>query len=220
MRLFYLLFSLGILGAQAPVDTAVHSVSYVEVMPSSRAIAVAALKQYRNLSSKDGGFVRVEIFEQVGVPGHFSIVETWADQKSFEAHRMAALTTGMLGKLDSIRTSDYDLRPYKSLTVGSARAANNNAIYIVAHIDEAGGQAKAPVLLRQLAEASRNDDGNLRFDVLQHAMRPNHFTVVEAWQSQKALDSHAAAEHTKQYRNALAPITGSPIDQRLYKVVD
>src|SRR5258705_12939253 len=115
----------------------------------------------------------------------------------------------MLGKLEPIRTSDYDLRPHKMLTAGSHAAANNNAIYIIAHIDEAGGQAKAPVLLRQLAEDSRKDDGNLRFDVLQHVTRANHFTVIEAWQNQKALDAHAAAAHTKQYRNDLGPVTGS-----------
>ena len=32
-------------------------------------------------------------------------------------------------------------------------------------------------------------------------MRANHFTVVEAWQNQKALDDHAAAAHTRQYRD-------------------
>lgn len=221
MRLLYLLFSSVILGTQAPVDTAVHAVTYVEVMPSSKAVAVAALKQYRDTSRRDEGLVRLDVFEQVGVPGHFSIVETWADQKSFDAHRMAAHTTQMLSKLEPIRISDYDLRPYKTLAVGSARAAaNDQAIYVVAHIDEAGGRAIAPGLLRQLAEASRKDEGNLRFDVLQHMMRANHFTVVEAWQSQRALDAHAAAAHTRQYRDSLGPITGSPLDQRSYKVVE
>lgn len=221
MRLLYLLFSTVILGAQAPTDTTVHGVTYVEVMPSSKAVAVAVLKQYRDTSRKDEGFVRLEIFEQIGQPGHFSIVETWADQKSFDAHRMAAHTTQMLSKLESIRISDYDQRPYRTLAVGPARAAaNDQAIYVVAHIDEAGGRANAPGLLRQLAEASRKDEGNLRFDVLQHMMRANHFTVVEAWQSQRALDAHAAAAHTRQYRDGLGPITGSPLDQRLYKVVE
>ena len=73
---------------------------------------------------------------------------------------------------------------------------------------------------RRLADASRRDEGNLQFDVLQHAMRANHFTIVETWQNQKALDAHAAAEHTRQYRDALQPISGSPLDERLYKVVE
>jgi quinol monooxygenase YgiN len=71
-----------------------------------------------------------------------------------------------------------------------------------------------------LAEASRKEPGCLRFDVLQHTMRANHFTVVEVWENQKALDAHAAAAHTKQYRGVLQPISGSPLDERVYKTVE
>ena len=59
-----------------------------------------------------------------------------------------------------------------------------------------------------------------RFDVFQHAMRANHFTVIEEWQTAKTIETHAAATHTKEYRNSLGPIAGSPLDERLYKVVE
>jgi quinol monooxygenase YgiN len=76
------------------------------------------------------------------------------------------------------------------------------------------------VLLARLAEASRQEAGNLRFDVVQHTMRANHFTVIEAWRNQQALDAHVAAAHTKQYRDTLQPMTGSPLDERVYKAID
>ena len=76
------------------------------------------------------------------------------------------------------------------------------------------------MLLENLAEASRREPGNLRFDVLQHAMRGNHFTVVEQWQDEAALDAHVAAAHTREYRDALQPLTGSPLDERVYTAVD
>ncbi len=72
-------------------------------------------------------------------------------------------------------------------------------------------------------ENSRNtiqETGNLRFDVLQHAMRANHFTVIEGWQTAKTVEKHARATHTKEYRNLLAPIAGGPLDERLYKLVE
>jgi hypothetical protein len=34
------------------------------------------------------------------------------------------------------------------------------------------------------------------------------------------LDAHAAAAHTRQYRDELQPMTGSPLDERVYKVVE
>jgi quinol monooxygenase YgiN len=71
-----------------------------------------------------------------------------------------------------------------------------------------------------VAEASRQERGVLRYDVLQHVMRANHFTVVETWANQAAYDAHAAAPHTKQYRETMVPVTGSPLDERIYKAVE
>ena len=74
-------------------------------------------------------------------------------------------------------------------------------------------------MLARLAELSRSEQGNLRFDVLQHAQRGNHFTVVEHWRSDAALDEHVAAAHAREYRDALQPLTGSPLDERVYTAI-
>jgi len=212
---------MSVLQAPATTDTTVYTVGYVDVMPASKATAVTAFKQYREASRKEEGFVRLELFEQAGRPGHLSIIETWASQKASDAHAAAASTKDWRAKLDPIRLSDYDQRPYKTLSLGPAPAApNDRATVVITHVDIGGQGTNAADLLRRLAEASRKEDGNQRFDVLQHTMRANHFTVIETWQSQKALDAHAAAASTRQYRDGLAPISGSPLDERIYKVVD
>src|SRR2546426_8356005 len=56
-------------------DPAFYAVSFVEVMPGSKAAAVAALKQYRDASRKDEGFISLELFEQIGWTAHFALVE-------------------------------------------------------------------------------------------------------------------------------------------------
>lgn len=211
--------------AQAPADTTFYAVSYVEVRPSGRTTMTGALRQYRDASRNDDGHLRIDAFEQVGWPGHFAIVETWRDQKAFEAHSAAPHTKQFQDALLPIRVSGYDQRPYRTLTVAPAASpGSGQAVHIVAHVDAApsaqGGKADAVTLLRRLADASRKEPGNLRFDVLQHVMRGNHFTVVESWQNQSALDAHAAASHAKQYRDELQPISGSPLDERLYKAVE
>jgi quinol monooxygenase YgiN len=220
-RLLLLWIGTMILGAQTAADTSVYAVAYVEVMPASKGAAVSAFKQYREASRKEEGFVRLELFEQAGWPGHFTLIESWANQRALDTHATAPHTKDWRGKVDAIRLSDYDQRPYKTLSViaGSA-SANDRAAYVIAHVDIGGQGSNAPELLRRLAEASRKENGNLRFDVLQHAMRANHFTVIEAWQNEKALDAHTTAAHTRQYRDALGPIAGSPLDQRLYKVAE
>ena len=124
-------------------------------------------------------------------------------------------------EIDSMRLSDYDQRPYKTLSLGTAHNdASSPGTFVITHVDIGGQGTNATDLLRKLAEASRKEDGNLRFDVLQHTMRANHFTVIEEWRTAKTIEAHAAAAHTKEYRNGLAPIAGSPLDERLYKVVE
>ena len=110
---------------------------------------------------------------------------------------------------------------YKTLSLGAAHDdGNSRSTFVITHVDIGGQGTNAADLLRKLADASRKEEGNLRFDVLQHAMRANHFTVIEEWRTEKAVEAHAAATQTKEYRNSLAPIAGSPLDERLYKAVE
>ena len=128
--------------------------------------------------------------------------------------------TQLMEGLAPIRVSNYDQRPYKTLTVGPApAAAGGRAVSVVSHVD-VNQDPKVPAMLRRLAEASRQEPGNLRFDVVQHMMRANHFTVVETWRDQQAFDAHVAAAHTRQYRDEVQPMTGSPLDERTYKTIE
>jgi len=204
----------------APADPTFHAVSYVETRASSAKAAVDALRRYRDASRTSDGFIRIEIFEQIGRPGHFVVLEAWRDQQAFDA-RNPALQKQLLDSLEPIRVSGYDQRPYKTLSTAAVTTApGGDAVYVISHVDVAPtSPIQAPELLRKHAEASRKEPGNLRFDVVQHTMRGNHFTVVEAWRNQQALDAHVAAAHTREYRDTLQPGTGSPLDERVFKAV-
>jgi quinol monooxygenase YgiN len=220
-RLLLLLVSTMILGAQAPPERTAYSVAYVEILPASRTAAIAAVKQYIDASRKDDGFQRIEFFEQVGRPAHFCIIETWANGGDLESHAASAHAKDFRSKIEAMSLSDYDQRPYKTLSLGAAHNdGSNRGTFVITHVDIGGQGTNAAELLRKLADDSRQEEGNLRFDVLQHTMRANHFTVIEEWQTAKAIERHAAAAHTKEYRHSVGPILGSPLDERFYKAVD
>jgi quinol monooxygenase YgiN len=204
--------------AQAPADTTFYSVSYIEVKPSSRTVATGLLKQYRELVRRDSNNIRTEVFEQADRPAHFLIVETWNSPAAFDARstQRKQLTDAM----ESMRTSGWDTRPYKTLTVASGtNEATPKSVYVISHVDVAP-DPKIAGMLTALATTSRLEEGNIRFDVLLHTMRSNHFEVIETWQSQKALDNHTQAAHTKKYRDDLQASLGSPLDERIYKVIE
>src|SRR5262245_30539040 len=183
-RSLYLLFSIAIpvLGfaqatrADEASDAAVYVVSYIEVAPPSQGEAATLLKQYREASRKDAGNMRLEVLQQSGRPDHFALVAVWQDQKAFEAHGMAAHTAQLRDKLQPLRVSPQDERVHKGLAVGATLAAPPaGATYVVTHADAVPpAKDEALVLLKQLAEVSRKDNGNVRFEVLQQSSRQNH----------------------------------------------
>jgi quinol monooxygenase YgiN len=209
-------------GADDTREAAVYVVAYLEVMPSSTGEAAALLRQYREASRKDEGNLRLEVLQQSGRPDHFAIVELWQDEKAFAGHGMAAHRRQFHEQLGPLRASPYDERPHQGLARSSTPAARaERAAYVLTHADAIPpARDEALALLKQLAEASRTDHGSIRFEVLQQSSRPNHFTLVELWQNQKALEAHTMAAHTRQFREQFQPLTGSLYDERLYLALD
>jgi quinol monooxygenase YgiN len=208
--------------AEEASAAAVYVVSYIEVMPPSTSEAAALLRQYREASRTDDGNMRLEVLQQSGRPDHFALVETWQDQPAFEAHGMTAHTTQLRTKLQPLRVSPPDERVHKGLAVGAMLAAPAaGATYVVTHADAIPpAKDDALALLRQLAEESRKDDGNVHFEVLQQSSRQNHCTIVEVWKDPQALEAHTMAAHTRQFRDKFQPMSGSLYDERLYKTID
>ena len=209
-------------GTDVTSEAIIYAVAYIEVMPPSIADAAALLKQYREASRLDVGRVRLEVLQQCDRPTHFAIVETWQDQKAFEAHGREAHTRALHERLQPLRTSPYDERLHQGFSLGSAPASGSaGAIYTLTHADAIPpAKDDAMAALKQLAEASRQEVGGLGFEVLQQRSRLNHFTIVEVWRDRRSLEAHAMAAHTRRFREQFQPMSGSLYDERLYQALD
>src|SRR5262249_49513643 len=101
------------------------------------------------------------------------------------------------------------------LVASVARAQNAGPIYVLRFMEVApGAQKQGADLLKPLQDASRKEAGAMRFDLLQRTSPVNQFVIYEAWKDQQALDAHMAAEHTKHFNEAVAPLLLAPIDDR------
>jgi len=210
--------ALGVTDVAQADDAIFYTATYVEVVPPSTAQAAALLRQYREASRKDEGNLRFEVFQRIDRPNQFAIVAAWKSQKAFEAHGAAAPAREFRAKLPPLLASPNDERLHIGLSVGTAPATNGGGtLYVVTHVDVIPPRKDDSLgLLKQLAEDSRKEAGNLRFDVVQQTNRPNHFTVVEAWKDRAAFDAHGMAAHTRRFREQLAPMSGALYDERLY----
>ena len=59
----------------------------------------------------------------------------------------------------------------------------------------------------------------MRFELFEQMGRPGHFAVVESWRDQSVFDLRSG-EAQKQLQGTLQPLTGSPLDERVYKTVE
>jgi quinol monooxygenase YgiN len=91
-------------------------------------------------------------------------------------------------------------------------------IYVVTHVDIIPPQKDAGTkLVQQYVVDTRKDPGVVRIEAGAEISRGNHISLVEVWQSRKTFDEHVAAAHTRQFRQQIDPMLGSPYDERLHQ---
>jgi quinol monooxygenase YgiN len=207
MRLTHLILNLTVLAlsavlpvhAEEAVNAPVYVVTYFEVAPAATAQVAAAAGKFVEASRKEAGNAAYDIFEEIGRPSRFAILEAWRDKSSLDAHNAAAPSTAFRNEAQPVMVSPFSVRSFGGLSVAAPSGRGGaDGVYVLTHVDVfPAGKDQAVVLVKELAEAGRKDDGNLLFDVLQQDGRPNHFTLVEAWRDRKAFDASVMAAHTK-----------------------
>jgi quinol monooxygenase YgiN len=212
------------LESSSPAQTsqAVYVATYVDVQLSSTNEGLVIIQQYRKASRAETGNAGVDVVQEIGRPNRFVIVEVWKDRSSFESHQQAEHTVQFRTRLKAIHNSPYDQRVHQGFAIDPRPLASKPDMwFVVTHVDVPPPRRDATeALLKRLAEESRNDGGNVRYDVFQQAPQTNHFTVFAVWNNRKAFDSHEAKADTRQFREALGPMLGAPYDERLYRPVN
>ena len=104
--------------------------------------------------------------------------------------------------------------------ISAQDAGMRDRIYVVTHVDTLPGNGPGAKLLQQYAAESRKDKGAVRIELYVQISRTNHFSLVEVWENQQAFEAHEAAPHTKQFREQIQPMLGSPFDERLHQIVE
>ena len=222
----FLVLSPGIVAAPAVAADTAYVVTYFETGASHTGKARSLLQQLARASRREAGSVRFEVLQRIAHPDQFVILEAWKNKDAHAAHAGAEHTRTFREKLQALLRGPYDERPHIALAVASTPAmstgeAKKAAIYAVTHVDIVPKEKDTGVgLVKQLSEDGRKDGGNVRFEALTQASRPNHMTVVEIWSGKQPLEAHAVAAHKKAFREKLMPLSGSLYDERFYRAVD
>jgi quinol monooxygenase YgiN len=228
-------------------------VTYIEVAPAEVKKAADLIRKHSAASKKQAGNLRFEALQGTGRRNHFLLLEAWQDQSARDAHAKTERTIAFRKGLQPLLYSPYDERPHAGLVAADpskiARGGSGN-VYVVTHVDiipteqfppckrqvnESGPCGNA--LVEKVVADSRKHAGNMRFDALTQASRPNHMTIVEMWRSAKDQEAHTVHADTKRFREGLSgvapgsgvaadplfvinPLSGSLYDEQLYALID
>jgi quinol monooxygenase YgiN len=203
-------------------DDAVHSATYIEVLPSeaqsAKSGAALELERYRDVSRREAGNLHFDALIELGRPNRFVILQAWRNAAALDAHDKADGTIRYRQAIATMQSAPPDSRANAALFLHPDSHENHpGAIYVATHIDVTNDHKDdCAALLRAMSEETIKEPGNLRYDVFAQKNRPNHFTVVEAWSDRTALADHAAAAHTRTFRQQLLPMQGALYDERIY----
>ena len=205
----------------APAQTSnamLYVATYFDVQLSSTGQGISLIKQYREASRMEQGNSNIDVVQEIARPNRFVIIEVWKDPSSFEAHERAEHTVQFRARLKAIYNTPFDQRVHLGFAIDPRPpAVERGVVSVVTHVDVPPQRKdETESLLKGLAEESRKDEGNVRYEVFQQtAPRTNHFTIFAVWKDRKAFDAHETKAHTRQFREALGPMLGAPYDERL-----
>jgi quinol monooxygenase YgiN len=225
MRAFVRAMLLVVLACTLPLPAAhaqggmVYLVGYVEVRPDAADAAARLLARHGSESRAAGGNLRFDVLREIGRPERFAVVEAWKDQAAVDEHGRAAGTLRLRDDLAAITDAPWDKRGAIGLAVGPTGDKDAaGAVYVLTHVDVVPKfRDDTLALLKGLRTDATGEPGNLNYEIWQQANRANHFTVVEEWANDKAVDDHVTAPHTRKFREALVPMQGALYDERRYR---
>lgn len=97
---------------------------------------------------------------------------------------------------------------------------SNQTIRVVARftaIPEKVDEVRA--ILIALIEPTCQENGCIKYELLQNSAEPTDFTFVEEWTSKAALDAHLASTHIAIALDKLEGLIATEPDIRLYKLL-
>jgi quinol monooxygenase YgiN len=207
--------------APPPVDGPRYVVTYLEVMPTAVAEGLKLVRQVRDATRSEAGNLRAEALQRIGLPRQFVLLEAWTSEATALAHAKATAAQ-FRDKIRAIENAPMDVRSHSALSVGPITLRGGAAVIaVVTHVDVIPPQREGgSALVKQLADDSRKDDGNLCFEAVTQTNRQNHFTVIELWRNHEAAEAHSMAPHTRAFREGIAPASGALYDERYYNLLD
>lgn len=200
----------------------VYVTTFFEVTPGATTDTAANLKAYRDAARKESGALSVDVYQEAGWPSRFATLDAWMDWGAYDEHIKGAAETKLFSKLRSFQFGPPDVRTHlMHFSAPDIGTPGPNSVIVLSHLDVIPNVLpKLMEIMKPLSEGTLKDPGMQKFQIIRQAPGTgNHFRLFEIWASERDWNAHNMAVHTEEFRTELAPMLGTPYDQRRYQVL-
>lgn len=71
--------------------------------------------------------------------------------------------------------------------------------------------------VKTLLAASRQEEGNISYELLEHTEQPDTYIMIEVWQNQEAIEQHNASSHFQAFVSQAPQFMAAPLQVQAYE---
>lgn len=71
--------------------------------------------------------------------------------------------------------------------------------------------------MKTLQAASREEQGNISYELLEHTEQPNTYIMIEVWKDQEAIAQHNASSHFQAFVSQAPQFMAAPLQVQAYE---
>ena len=192
-------------------------VTYVDAPPANGVALAAGLGAYAVQIENGPGKPRATVLKELGRPNRMVVIEQWPDMSAPDFAQAEAV---LAAKVQPDALAPMDRHVSHPMTP-ALHEPPSTAFVVLMHVDIGRDlTATAPKILQAQRDAVLAAPGALAFELAVQDQRTNHFAVYQVWKNRASYENYTATAPAKEFRRQLAPLLGSPFDDRFYTLAE
>lgn len=202
------------------MDRAVYLFAYVEAAPNGQDDAADCLIEFGTLAQESEGCQYAATLQSMSRPGEFALAQAWEDMEALDGFWTSGPAKSLLHEMDGVLVAPMDIRRHFALHEAEPVLDNTDAIHVITHVDvvpvneDAGRRQVEGHTSKMIGVA-----GCLVAGGYAQIGKSNHMTLWEVWGDAESRARHLSLAHVMSFRADLLPLSGSPYDARLFRVI-
>ncbi len=192
----------------------------MEAAPTGQDDAADCLTEFGTLAQEAEGCAYAAALQSINRPGEFALTQAWEDRETLDEFWTSGPAKSLVHEMDGVLVAPMDIRRHATLHAAEPVLDDTDAIHVITHVDvvpvnEDAGRRHVEGHASKMTGVA----GCLAAGGYAQIGKSNHMTLWEVWRDVDSRARHLSLAHVISFRADLLPLSGSPYDARLFRVI-